>query len=102
MLSTIAITVIFLVSAISAAVTPTRSPFVGTITAPNSGSTMVSGDTFTFNYQARNWCQQDYTQFKVSLVSYQPTFDNVTDPDGTLQSVMHEFGTFTIANFPCE
>ncbi|KAK7694149.1 hypothetical protein QCA50_001329 [Cerrena zonata] len=85
---------------ISAAVTPARSPFVGTITAPTPGSAFASGDIFPFNYRTFNWCEQDYTEFKVSLVSYEPTFDNVTDADGTLQDALHEFGTFTVANFP--
>lgn len=87
---------------VSAAVTPARSPFVGTILTPSSGAAMVSGGTFVFNYQTRNWCEQAYTEFKVSLVSYEPTFDNVTDADGTLRDALHDFGTFTIANFPCK
>ncbi|KAK7694178.1 hypothetical protein QCA50_001358 [Cerrena zonata] len=84
---------------VSAAVTPHPSPIVGTITAPTAGSAITPGDTTPFNYQTSDWCHQGYTEFKVSLVSYKPTFDNVTDADGTLRDSLHEFGTFTVANF---
>ncbi|CAL1696797.1 unnamed protein product [Somion occarium] len=84
----------------SSAVTPIPSPFVGTILAPTSGLVIASGAEIPFAYQTRNWCEQAYTEFKVSIVPYAPTFDNVTDADGTLQDALHEFGTFTVVNFP--
>ncbi|KAI0078519.1 hypothetical protein K474DRAFT_1660330 [Panus rudis PR-1116 ss-1] len=79
-----------------------ESPFVGSILAPMEGRVLSSGEIFPFTYQTRNWCEQDYTQFKVSLVhaSDAPTFSDVTSSDGTLKNAIWDFGTFTIANFP--
>lgn len=86
----------------SAAAMPTSSPFVGTITAPTPDAAVLSGDALAFTYQPLNWCEQDYTEFKVALVPYEPTFANVTDSKGTLQNALLEFGIFTVANFPCK
>ncbi|KAI0074601.1 hypothetical protein K474DRAFT_1773880 [Panus rudis PR-1116 ss-1] len=81
---------------------PVESPFVGTLISPTANSVLTPGESFPFAYQTRNWCEQDYTKFRVSLVqsSDAPTFNDVSSADGIVEGAVWDFGTFTISNFP--
>jgi len=83
------------------AVTPTESPFVGSIAQPVAAEILPANDVFTFHYNTNNWCEQDYTQFKVFLTSGEnpPTFSDV-DTNADIEDALVSFGEFTIPNFP--
>lgn len=78
---------------------PTSSPFMGTITAPTSETSLTAG-SFPFSYSVLNWCEEGYNSFKVfaSQSTSEPTFSDL-DSQGNIPNALASWGPFTVANF---
>lgn len=71
---------------------------LGTLQNPVDGSTVDEGNTFPFQFQISNWCEEGFTPFDVYLLDSEPDTSSLNASYG-LAEYLYYFGHYNVANF---
>lgn len=71
----------------------------GTIAAPTDGSSVSSGESVPFQFEASNWCEAGYSPFSVYILDSKPTAASLNSTQGFTEYLWY-YGSYLVAN--CE